>query len=74
MLQMCSSFGRKTYNFFYKYFPTAYSPVISAKFVLEKYERGLEKYQIFHISVALIINFYKVRSSSDTTICRKVKL
>ena len=38
----------------------------------EKCEILLGKCFIFHIPIALNINFYKVKSSRDTKICRKV--
>ena len=42
-------------------------------YLSKKYETVLEKCHIFHLSGALNINFYKVKSSRDTKICKKVK-
>ena len=74
ILQKCSCFERKTYNLFLK---TALLHIhlllVPNLYLSEKYEIVVEKCHIFNISVALNINFYKVKSSRDTTICRKVK-
>ena len=51
----------------------AASIVVPNLYLSEKYEIVLEKCHIFYISVAPNINFYKVKSSRDTKICRKVK-
>ena len=68
-------FLKKNIEFFHKYCPTAYSPAISDEFVLEqKVRNSTWPIHIFHVSVALTINFYKVKSSRDTQICKDQKL
>ena len=68
---------QKKVESFHKYCPTAFSPAICAKFVFEwKVQNSAWKISnvaIFHNSVALNINFYRVKSSRDAKICRKIK-
>ena len=75
-LQKCSCFGRKTESF-HKFCPCAFSRVVCAIFLLEwKVQNSTWKMSnvaIFHIPDSLDFNFFKVKSSRDTNICRKFK-
>ena len=61
---------------FHKYFSTAFSHAISAKFALEQEERNstweMWNAAVSHISVALNINIYKVKGSKDTKTFRSL--
>ena len=67
-LQRCSCF-RRNIESFHRCCPTAFSHAISAKFLLEPNGQNstwkMLNVAIFHISVALNINFYKVKSPRD---------
>ena len=70
-------FWKESIESFHKYCPTAFSPAISVKFVLEWKVRNstwkISNIPIFHISVVLNTNFYKVKGSRATYIRRKFK-
>ena len=69
--------SKKNKECFHKYYPIVSSPPVCAKFALEKKVQSsnweMSNEAIFHFSVALNIYFYKIKSSRDTKICRKIK-